>query len=242
MARPDGGSHIKLMELQVYMYMYIYIYIYIYVFLYVFLQIYMHIHIYIYIYIYVYMYSLCIYHIYTHIYICIYIYIYIYTYIYTQIYIYIHIYIFIYISDDIVNVWGGSTFNFFDKLHDDPITKKSCGLQLLTAYKLFENANEIIIPTWKNIVKNFKILNLEDLKNLESNENTEFPRNRNFVGGYSFESYTADQSYYLNYLTEELKALNVRFMTRKIDNIYDFVDEDYDAVVNCCGIQVYIYM
>jgi len=136
--------------------------------------------------------------------------------------------------DDVINVWGGSTFNFFEKLHEDPITKKSCGLQLLTAYKLFEKADEMIVPSWKNIVKNFKILNLDNLKN---NKNMEFPRNRNFIGGYTFESYVADQSYYLNYLTVELKNLNVTFTTRKIDNIYDFIDEDYDAVVNCCGIQ-----
>lgn len=145
--------------------------------------------------------------------------------------------------DDIVNKWGESTFKYFQYLYDNDATRQSAGVQLLKSIHLYDTVEELKIPTWKDIVYDFKVLENEELNNLESvvSEGAIFPRNKKYLSGYQFRTFTVEQNYYLKYLTSELKKRNVKFVNKTVDNITEFYEEneeDYyaDVVVNCCGI------
>jgi hypothetical protein len=106
------------------------------------------------------------------------------------------------------------------------------------AFQLYDTEEEMIIPTWKDIVFDFKILNIEELNNLETlvPKGVLVPVHKKFKYGFSFKTITADQKYYLKYMTDELKSFGVKFEQKTIESIDDF-SEEFDVVVNCCGIQ-----
>ena len=140
--------------------------------------------------------------------------------------------------DEIINIWGKSTYDHFKALHNDSQKCSVAGVRLLTAYHLCDTDEEILIPSWKGIVDDFQLLSAEDLLNLENlvPKGALYPKHNKFISGTTFKTYTVDQSYYLKYLTNELLKLNVKFEEKKIDNIQELFQLNYDVIVNCCGI------
>lgn len=140
--------------------------------------------------------------------------------------------------DEIINIWGKSTYDHFKALHNDSQKCSVAGVRLLTAYHLCDTDEEILIPSWKGIVDDFQLLSAEDLLNLENlvPKGALYPKHNKFISGTTFKTYTVDQSYYLKYLTNELLKLNVKFEEKKIDNIQELFELNYDVIVNCCGI------
>lgn len=141
--------------------------------------------------------------------------------------------------DEVINIWGKSTFDHFQALHKDSVRCLLAGVRFLNAFHLCDTDEEIIIPTWNSIVNDFRLLNQEEVNNLENEvpKGSLFPKHKKFTSGTTFKTYTVDQSYYLKYLTNELLQLNVKFETRKIEVIDDLTDLNYDVIVNCCGIR-----
>ena len=140
--------------------------------------------------------------------------------------------------DEIINIWGKSTYDHFKALHNDSQKCSVAGVRLLTAYHLCDTDEEILIPSWKGIVDDFQLLSAEDLLNLENlvPKGALYPKHNKFISGTTFKTYTVDQSYYLKYLTNELLKLNVKFEEKKIGNIQELFELNYDVIVNCCGI------
>lgn len=114
----------------------------------------------------------------------------------------------------------------------------AAGIQLLDSFHLLGKDEELIIPPWKNVVIDFKVLTTQELCNLGSlvPEGTLFPDKKEFHAGFTFKSFTVDQSYYLKYLSDRLTKLGVKIVERKIAKIDDLCQEEFDVVVNCCGL------
>ena len=140
--------------------------------------------------------------------------------------------------DDVVNLWGKSTFDHFQALYDDPVERVAAGVRLLDSYHLFDKEEEIIIPSWKHIVTDFRVLTANDLAVIENlvPSGSLYPIG-NFVGGLTFKSFTVDQSYYLKYLKERLVKLGVEFRHEKVESVDDVCHGEFNVVLNCCGIQ-----
>jgi FAD dependent oxidoreductase len=138
----------------------------------------------------------------------------------------------------VVNTWGQSTFDFFNTLYKDPNSRVAAGIQLLDSFHLLDKNEELIIPAWKNIVIDFKVMSTQELCNLGSlvPEGTLFPDTKEFHAGFTFKSFTVDQSYYLKYLSDRLAKLGVKIVETKIESIDDLSQGEYDVVVNCCGL------
>jgi hypothetical protein len=103
---------------------------------------------------------------------------------------------------------------------------------------LLEEDEELIIPAWKNVVIDFKVLSTQELRNIGSlvPEGTLFPDTKEFHSGFTFKSFTVDQSYYLKYLSDCLTKLGVKMVERVIASIDDLSQGEFDVVVNCCGL------
>lgn len=108
----------------------------------------------------------------------------------------------------------------------------------MDSFHLLEKNEELIIPPWKNVVINFKVLTTQELCNIGSlvPEGTLFPDKKIFHAGFTFKSFTVDQSYYLKYLSDRLRTLGVKIVERKVANIDDISQGEFDVVVNCCGL------
>ena len=141
--------------------------------------------------------------------------------------------------DDAINLWGKSTFDHFQALYDNPVERVAAGVRLLDSYHLFDKEEEIIIPSWKHIVTDFRVLTADDLADIGKlvAPGCLFPVGKNFHGGLTFKSFTVDQSYYLKYLKDRLVNLGVEFRHRKVESVDDICDGEFNVVVNCCGIQ-----
>ena len=140
--------------------------------------------------------------------------------------------------DEVINIWGKSTFDHFKALHNDSQKCSLAGVRLLTAYHLCDTDEEILIPSWNEIVDDFQLLRTEDIHDMEKlvPKGALYPKHNKFISGTTFKTYTVDQSYYLKFLTNELLLLNVKFEEKKIGNVHELFELDYDVIVNCCGI------
>ena len=159
--------------------------------------------------------------------------------------------------DEVVYIWGKSTFEHFKLLHNNAVDRQAAGVRYLSAYHLNDTNDDIHIPHWADIVADYRILKSEELNNLETlvPNGTLYPKNKKFSSGSTFQTYTVDQSYYLKYLMDRLEKLGVKFIQMKIENIDNFLETknlnsnsgsssgtdsdftfNFDVVVNCCGI------
>lgn len=102
------------------------------------------------------------------------------------------------------------------------------GVQLLTTYSLLESGQSIELPSWKDLVYNFQCLSPEDIKNLGLPDK--------YVSGFVFGTYVIEQKYYLKYLTDTLLEKDVKFMQRKISQLHELFDENFDILINCTGL------
>ena len=58
-----------------------------------------------------------------------------------------------------------------------------------------------------------------------------------YTQGFTFGTYVIDQSYYMRYLTERLKDLNVSFKEFTLESIEDVHKfGHFDCIVNCSGV------
>ena len=139
--------------------------------------------------------------------------------------------------DELVNIWGKSTYDHFERLYNDPEDRAAAGVRFLSAFHLSETSDVIPIPSWSDIVDDFRSLSSEELNNFDSlvPKGTYYPK-ETFISGQTFKTYTVDQSYYLKYLTEKLMKRGVTFEKKSVTRIDEF-DVEFDVVVNCCGIQ-----
>jgi glycine/D-amino acid oxidase-like deaminating enzyme len=132
--------------------------------------------------------------------------------------------------DDKINEWGKDAFDHFLELYNSPYGAEA-GIQLLTAYNLLEENQELIIPSWKDIVFNFQVLTNDDLQKMS------LPKR--FVKGFTFGTLVIDQKYYMRYMTKELHKMGVKFIQQKVDKIEELFDKKYDAIINCTGLGSY---
>jgi len=132
--------------------------------------------------------------------------------------------------DNKINEWGKNAFDHFLELYNSPFGAEA-GIQLLTAYNLLEENQECIIPSWKDIVFNFKILNSNDIQKMS------LPKR--FVKGFTFGTLVIDQKYYMRYMTNELYKMGIKFEQKKVNNLEELYNKNYDAIINCTGLGSY---
>jgi len=137
-----------------------------------------------------------------------------------------------------VNEWGRVSFQHFLSLLHGPEAGRA-GVQLLTAYSLFEQGMDTSVPSWKDIVFNYTELDAANVAQMGLP-----PR---FVAAHSFGTLVIEQKYYMQYLMNELSSasasgggrVKVSYVHKRIDSLQDFVDQhhlQYDAIVNCTGL------
>ncbi|RYG67980.1 FAD-binding oxidoreductase [archaeon] len=129
-----------------------------------------------------------------------------------------------------VDKWGKFTFEFFRNEYISSSGAKS-GVQLITAYTLFEEHEDDTPPSWSSIVFNFNHLGREELRNMGIPEP--------YVKGYSYATYVVDQKYFLQHITRKLQGMGVRFEQRRIDSLSEPSLSNYDLIINCTGMGAY---
>jgi glycine/D-amino acid oxidase-like deaminating enzyme len=131
--------------------------------------------------------------------------------------------------DELVNKWGKIAFDYFMNLYFSSEAAEA-GVQLLPAYSLM-TADEYrvsIMPTWNDIVINFKVIERDELEKLLIPDR--------FVAAYSFQTLVIDQKYYMQYMMKLLHKRGVRFEQRKLNSIDEIKDRRFDGIVNCAGL------
>jgi glycine/D-amino acid oxidase-like deaminating enzyme len=131
-----------------------------------------------------------------------------------------------------VNDWAQYSFNYFTTLYKSK-NASIAGIKLIEAYYLYEDHEDSTPPNWKDIVFNFQFHNRKQLDKLKTN--------KKYVSGWSFGTYAIDQSYYMKYITSELKKNGVTFKQKKILSLIDLLKENddninYDIIINCTGL------
>jgi D-amino-acid oxidase len=129
--------------------------------------------------------------------------------------------------DELVNKWGQYTFKCFQQEYVSSNGAKS-GVQLMTAYNLFEEHEDDSNPSWSNIVFGFKRLEREEL--------VQMGIRAPYTKGYSYATYVVDQKYFLQYLTSKLRRLGVEFVQQRVASLSHESLVDYDALINCSGL------
>lgn len=136
-------------------------------------------------------------------------------------------------SDEKVNGWGKVSFDHFMQEYHGPNAAKA-GVQLLTAYQLLEQGQDLTVPSWKNIVFNFTELDRKELDKMG------MPAK--YVKGFQFGTFVIEQKYYMQYLTNKLKNLGVSFQQRKLSSLNDLAHDNFDCIINCCGLGASVVM
>lgn len=132
--------------------------------------------------------------------------------------------------DDKINEWGKDAFEYFLNLYNSPDGAQA-GVQLLTAYNILEENQELIIPSWKDIVFNFQVLTADDLQKMS------LPKR--FVKGFTFGTLVIDQKYYMRYMTNELHKMGIKFIQQKVNNLDELYNKKYNVIINCTGLGSY---
>ena len=136
-------------------------------------------------------------------------------------------------DDKKIYEWGRISFEHFAELYASK-DAEAAGVQLMTCYKLRDSKQELVIPTWQDIVINFTLLSTADLLKLG------VPRR--FIKGCSFDTFVVDQKYYLRYMMEKLKEIGAKFIRHKLESIEELRPHPgengggFDIVVNCAGL------
>lgn len=129
--------------------------------------------------------------------------------------------------DELVNEWGKFAFDHFLQLFRSEDAAEA-GVQLLTAYNVLEEHQDLTPPSWQDIVFNFKQLEEADL--------IQMGLPKKYVKGFTFGTLVITQKYYMQYLTRILRERHVCFEQRKISSLDEFNDGVYDVVINCTGL------
>jgi len=118
----------------------------------------------------------------------------------------------------------------------------------VVSYELFTDAAEArALPEWASVPTFFNLLPdaatlAAAIPRMPVRKAPELP----FVAAWEYSTFTADQRFYLPYVTEELKKAGVRFFSRHVDSLHELVRKEkqqgeetesgYDVVINCTGI------
>ena len=129
-----------------------------------------------------------------------------------------------------MNRWGKVAWDHFLELYYSDECGEA-GVQLLPLYQLFTAEQEVITPSWADIVFNFTHLSADEVKKLR------LPGN--FNKAWTFNTLVIEQKYYLSWMMKRLEILGVKFKQRKVASLDEFVDQGYDAVINCAGLGSY---
>ena len=104
-------------------------------------------------------------------------------------------------------------------------------LDASTIKQLYEDTDIIDIPSWKDIVYDFEVIDGQKLSKIDK---PLIPTR--FTKAITFKTFTVDQSYYLKWLTDKLVNMGVQFERRKLNNIDEVCHDGYDIIVNCAGL------
>ena len=135
--------------------------------------------------------------------------------------------------EDRVNGWGKVAFDHFLELLYGPHAG-TAGVQLLTAYNLLQQKDSTTVPSWKDIVFNFKAMSAEDIAKMG------FPSR--FTHGFTFGTLVIEQRLYMSWLMEQLQTKwGVVFVEGRVESLNEFCSATgegarFDVVINCTGI------
>jgi hypothetical protein len=120
-----------------------------------------------------------------------------------------------------VNRLGKISFDHFLELYHGEDCG-AAGVQLMNFYQLFTAQEEVVTPSFHDIVFNFQHLSDHELKKMNLPER--------FTRAYSFSTLVIEQKYYMNWITKRLEILGVKFIQKKVSSLDEMCDVEYDAV------------
>lgn len=130
--------------------------------------------------------------------------------------------------DSLINQWGSSSYEHFHDLWRSA-DASAAGVQLMTVYCLLEAHQVNDIPSWKDIVMNFQMLQPKDFLMMR------IPSK--FVAGYRFDTFVVDQKYYMKYMMDKLSSdSDIHIEQRKISSLQCPTLHQYDCILNCSGL------
>lgn len=136
------------------------------------------------------------------------------------------------IGDDMRIIrWGKDTYD--DYLHILSTNDGArAGIQMMPSFQLYERPEDVPDISWRDAVIGYRLLDASEISRL-------LPSNTKYRAGYTFMSMVADQKYYLQYLTEELRLMGVNFVQKRIASLTELSSSSSSAtnvVINCCGL------
>ena len=136
-------------------------------------------------------------------------------------------------DERIVVGWGAASYRYFLSVLNSPDGCRA-GISLLPSFQLYATEAEVPDNSWRDAVCGYRHLSADEVQLLLPNDT--------YRAGFTFNTVVATQSVYMQYLTEKLTALGVRFVQKRLDgSVHDFLRNDamaacVDVVVNCCGL------
>ena len=130
-------------------------------------------------------------------------------------------------------VWGATSYKHFLDVLNSPDGSRA-GISLLQSIQLYPTEADVPNNAWRDAVCGYRHLPADEVQRLLPNDT--------YRAGYTFATVVATQSVYMQYLTEKLSALGVRFVQKTVEgSVHDFVRTDAvaadaDVVINCCGL------
>ncbi|CAF0813329.1 unnamed protein product [Brachionus calyciflorus] len=127
--------------------------------------------------------------------------------------------------------WGKETYDIMLKESLSENADKF-GIQALSTYVL-QDTEKPKVPYWSDIVRQFRLLNKEDIFSIVNESN------QNFKSGFSYLTTTVVVKKYIPELTKKLKDKGVNFISCKINTLQEFINGNgstYDYIINCTGL------
>jgi hypothetical protein len=89
----------------------------------------------------------------------------------------------------------------------------------------------------KTFEKHTENLNISDVSDSDDIQKMSLPKR--FVKGFTFGTLVIDQKYYMRYMTNELYKMGIKFEQKKVNNLEELYNKNYDAIINCTGLGSY---
>lgn len=141
--------------------------------------------------------------------------------------------------------WAAGSYAKFESMVADSAIARAAGVQRVVSYELFTDADEArVLPDWAPICASFKVLSdaasiAAAIPRLPARQAGELP----FAAAFEYSTFTADQRFYLPYLTQQLERAGVLFVSQHVESLDELLkkgDADsavgYDVVINCTGL------
>eukprot|EP01023_Acetabularia_acetabulum_P054798 TRINITY_DN6224_c0_g1_i3.p1 TRINITY_DN6224_c0_g1~~TRINITY_DN6224_c0_g1_i3.p1 ORF type:complete len:338 (-),score=60.14 TRINITY_DN6224_c0_g1_i3:647-1660(-) len=121
--------------------------------------------------------------------------------------------------------WSKKTFEYFDQINKT-ITEETTGIIPVPLVQYWTENADPSPPFWADIAKNFRMLEKDEMKQGFSGA----------VSGWTLDTFAADNSYYMPWLTRFLESQGCQIKQGRVDQFDDLAGEGYDVIVNCMGI------